>query len=105
MITPQQLIDFSSYLSIIHHIKGRIRLRVNPEIKKLNNSNMTLETIESIPKSIEGIHDVKINKIVGSVTITYDATIFPDELWVNLIEQKNLEHITSILNKLIKEFN
>ncbi|RXJ67647.1 hypothetical protein CRV08_09765 [Halarcobacter ebronensis] len=104
MVTVDKLIEISSYLTLIHHIKGRIRVRVNPKIKEQSNK-ITLEDIEDIPNRIEGIKKIKINKIVGSITIEYDNGVFPDNLWIDLINQKNLEEIVEILNKLSKEVN
>jgi len=46
---------------------------------------------------------IKINKIVGSITIEYDANIFRKELWDNLVEGSNLDEVTTIINKLYKE--
>ncbi|MDX9797062.1 MAG: HMA2 domain-containing protein [Sulfurimonadaceae bacterium] len=105
MVNPQQLIEFSSYFSIIHHIKGRIRVRVSPKIKELNTKNISINDIENLTQTIRGIKHIKVNKIVGSVTIEYDAEIFPDHLWVDLIQQNNLEEIATLINQLSKEMN
>ncbi|RXJ60566.1 HMA2 domain-containing protein [Candidatus Marinarcus aquaticus] len=102
MITVDKIIEISSYLTLIHHTKGRIRVRVNPKIKE-QSENITLQDIEQIPQKIDGIKKVKINKIVGSITIEYDNTIFPDYLWKNLLNQENVEEIAEILNRLSKE--
>jgi len=109
LIDPQKLIELSSYFSIIHHINGRIRLRVSPKIKELNSENISLNDIESLSEKINGIKNIKINKIVGSITIEYNNAIFPDSLWVDLVEQRNLDEIAVLLNtlsnKLTKEIN
>lgn len=102
MITAQKLIDISSYLTLIHHTKGRIRVRVSSKIKE-QSENITLNDIEDIPNRINGIKKIKINKIIGSITIEYDNTIFPDHLWSDLLKQENLEEIVTIINKLTKE--
>lgn len=102
MITPQKLIEISSYLTLIHHTKGRIRVRVSPKIKE-QSENITLEDIEDIPNKINGIKKVKINKIIGSITIEYDNSIFPDELWTDLLNNENLDDIVKIINELSKE--
>ena len=102
MITVDKLVEISSYLTLVHHIKGRIRVRVNPKIKEQANS-ITLEDIEDVPNKIDGINKIKINKVIGSITIEYDNTIFPDNIWKDLIEQKNLDQIVEILNRLSKE--
>lgn len=103
MIQPQQLIELSSYFSIIHHIKGRIRVRVSPKIKELNQNHISINDIESLSQKIQGIKHVKINKIVGSITIEYDSHIFADQLWIDLVNQENLEEITNLINRLSKE--
>lgn len=105
MIDTKELIELSSYFSIIHHTKGRIRVRVSPKIKQMNTKNISIDDIQSLSQKIKGINQIKVNKLVGSITIEYDNTIFPDTLWVDLIEQKNLEHITSIINDLSKDIS
>lgn len=105
MVNPQQLIEFSNYFSIIHHIKGRIRVRVSPKIKKLNTKNISINDIEDLTQTIKGIKHIKVNKIVGSITIEYDTEVFPDHLWVDLIHQNNLEEIALLINQLSKEIS
>ena len=102
MIDAEKLVELSKYFTIIHHIKGRIRLRVNPKIKE-QQSDVSLSDIEDLTYQINGINKIKINKIVGSITIEYDSEIFRKELWGNLVEGKNLEEVTEIINKLYKE--
>lgn len=102
MIDSKKLIEVASYFSIVHHIKGRIRLRVDPKIKELNN-NITLEDIEDLPKKIKGIKSIKINKIIGSITVEYDNAIFADRLWNDLIEGNNIEELADMINNLAKE--
>ncbi|AFL68891.1 HMA2 domain-containing protein [Sulfurospirillum barnesii] len=102
-ITAEKLVELGRYFSIIHHIKGRIRLRVNPKIK-CHGESVSLQDIEALPQKIEGIKSIKINKIVGSLTIEYDAHIFPDHLWKDLVHGENLEELVSMITRLSKEF-
>lgn len=102
-ITAEKLIECGRYFSLVHHIKGRVRLRVSPKIKE-QDGDVTIEEIESLPQKINGIKSLKINKIVGSITIEYDPTIFPPHLWDNLVQGKELDEIVTIVNTLSKEF-
>lgn len=102
MVTVEKIIQVSSLLNKIHHVKGRIRVRVSPKIKE-HSSGITIGDIETLPQKINGIKTIKINKIVGSITVTYDNEIFPYDLWEDLLEQKNTEDIFRILNQLAKE--
>lgn len=102
MVSVENIIKISSFLTKIHHIKGRIRVRVSPKIKNESNG-VTINDIESLPEKINGIKSIKINKIVGSITVMYDNETFPYELWEDLLAQNNLEQIAQILTKLEKE--
>jgi hypothetical protein len=103
MINAEKLVELAQYFTIIHHIKGRIRIRVSSKIKEQQNSTVTLRDIENLPQTIDGINKIKINKIVGSITVEYDHEIFKKELWDNLVEGKNLDEVTQIINNLYKE--
>lgn len=102
MITTEDIIKIASYFTIIAHTPGRLRVRVNPKIKN-EGGNITLSDIENLPSKIDGIKEIKIKKIIASVTITYDANIFKPSLWDDLIASRNLEEVSSIINKLAKE--
>jgi len=102
MITTQEIIEIAKYFTIVHHVNGRLRVRVNPKITTQSNS-ISLKDIEDLPSKINGIKSIKINKIVASVTISYDASIFPPSSWNDLIDGNNLDDITILINKLAKE--
>jgi len=102
LITTEKLVDLASYFTIIHHTRGRIRVRVSPKIKE-QGENVSIADIEDLPQKIDGIKKIKINKLVGSITIEYNDEIFKKELWDDLIEGENLDEIVQILNKLYKE--
>lgn len=101
-ISSEKIVEIASYFKVVHHVAGRLRVRVNPKIKELSNG-ICLEDIEQIPKKINGIKSIKINKIVASITIEYDNAIFPKQTWEDLIERRNLEEITKKINELYKE--
>lgn len=102
MIKTEDIIKIASYFTIVAHSPGRLRVRVNPKIKNENN-NISIEDIEQIPNKIKGIKNIKVNKVIASVTITYDANIFKPEVWEDLINKRNLDEITKIINNLAKE--
>ena len=102
MIKIEDIINITSFFSIIAHAPGRLRVRANP--KNVNEtSNISLKDIENLPTKIDGISDIKINKIIASVTITYDPDVFKPKLWEDLIKNENLNEITILINKLKKE--
>lgn len=104
MVSVENIIKIASYLTKVHHIKGRIRVRVSPKIKEESkNSGITIDDIKSLPQKIDGIESLKINKAIGSITVIYDNEIFPYELWEDLLAKRNLEEISELLTKLEKE--
>lgn len=102
MITSEEIIKIASFFSIIAHTPGRLRVRVNPKIKD-SGGNITISDIENLPKKIDGIISIKINKIIASVTIMYDPNIFKPKLWEDLVKNENIEELTILINKLAKE--
>jgi len=102
MITADKLVELAPYFTVIHHTKGRIRVRVSPKIQE-QGKNVSIEEIETLPQKIDGINKIKVNKIIGSITIEYNSDIFKKELWDNMIAGNNLDEITEIINKLYKE--
>ena len=102
MINSEDIIKIAKFFTIIAHTPGRLRVRVNPKIKE-EGGNLTLKDIEDIPNKIDGIKTIKINKIIASITVTYDASIFPSKLWEDLIKNENIDELTLLINKLAKE--
>lgn len=101
-IKSEDIVEIAKYFNIIHHVNGRLRVRVNKDIKKYSNE-ITIEDIQTLPSKINGIKKLKVNKIVGSITIEYDNDIFPKEMWEDLIAGRNLEALTKKINQLYKE--
>jgi len=102
VIKTEDIIKIASYFSIIAHSPGRLRVRVNPKIKQ-ESGNITIEDIEDLPKKIDGIKSIKVKKIIASVTIIYEPSIFSPKLWEDLIKNENLEELTQLINSLAKE--
>ena len=101
-IRSEDIVRIASYMSIIHHTKGRLRVRVSPKIEN-EARGITLKDIEALSNKIDGIEKLKINNLMGSITIIYDCEVFPYELWEDLIAGNNIEDITEKINNLYKE--
>lgn len=102
-ITPQILEDFAKYFSIIHHTKGRIRLRASKRLKEdFKDREINLEELLEIIKDIPAILNVRINKIIGSLLVEYDANIFQPKWWEDWYEGRELENLSNQLNSLIQ---
>ncbi len=102
MATKDDLVSLAKYLSIVHHTVGRIRLRVSPsifsEVKKFDENDL-----KDLPLKIKGIKDIKLNKLIGSLTISYDADVFKPQIWDELLAGNISDEILENLSKMIKE--
>ena len=101
-IKTQTLAQVASYFSMIAHTNARLRVRVSPKIKELSSS-VNLASLDDMIAQINGIKNVKFNKIIGSVTIEYDHEIFPKNLWEDLLKGQNLEEISAKVNEVARE--
>lgn len=102
MFEVSDIVKVSKYFSKIHHIDGRLRVRVNPAIKD-EIEGVSLKDIESISSKIAGIEQIKVNRVIASITIKYDSSIFSYQIWEDLLNQRNLEEILKEINRLSKE--
>lgn len=102
MISTDEIINIAKFFSIIAHTPGRLRARVDSKIKD-SGGKISLSDIENLPNKIDGIINIKINKIIASVTITYNPKIFEPKIWEDLVNQKNLDEISILINNLAKE--
>lgn len=75
----------SHLITVVHHIPGRIRLKFNPAIlKELGDEG--LSELEGIKTQLEGIKDVKLNKMARSVTLQYDPKVLPASFFEALLQ-------------------
>lgn len=88
------LVRLKKYLKIIHHTKGRIRLDINLGIK---NEKDLLE--QDFNLEIKGIQEVKINKILGKITINYDKDIILQDDINTLFASDDKEVLEQIIKK------
>jgi hypothetical protein len=79
-----RLIDLAAQMGIVHHIPGRIRLKVN-----LSGLLLAKDLdAEDLMKSFNGILDARANAAARSIVIGYDQSVIDPEFWDRLV---NLE--------------
>ena len=101
-ITPKDLEILSDYFSIVHHTKGRIRLRASLKLKEVAKTSNPQEILKLLTK-IPCILSVKFNALIGSLTIHYDSNIIEPKLLEDCIKGESLEKIAEIINTNLKE--
>lgn len=112
-ITMADITQVAEFFSIVHHIPGRIRIRINitklPAIKKwaketplreILPQNESENFIITLLQNLPAVKNIKVNAIVGSATIEYDKAIFEPSLWECWVKKENLEAICAKLNEM-----
>lgn len=95
----EELVELAKYLSIISHASGRIRFRVSPKIKQKADEFKDVNIEDAT--NIDGIKSVKVNKLIGSITIAYEPNIFPSQMWDELVDGKIDDEFLAKLDKLL----
>lgn len=73
----EELLAVKKYVSVIHHVEGRIRLKVDPAILK----DPVSKKLEQISGDIPGVIDKRVNMLARSVVLRYDpAVIAPEDM-------------------------
>lgn len=74
------LLALRGHVQVVHHVPGRIRLRIAPTLVK-NAWRMDRTHIEQALCSMSGIGGVRINPAAGSVVVEYVPSRFAPETW------------------------
>lgn len=95
----QPFLELRRYLQIVHHVPGRIRLRIKlalvKELKRVNTG-----VLDDVMQAIDGISDVRVNAAAGSVVVNYRAKSIAPDWWTTLIEGDENQAL-SLLQRLI----
>ncbi len=76
-----RLIELAGHTQIVHHIQGRIRLKV-----KLSGLFLAQDLeAEDMKKYFMGIVDVRTNAAARSIVISYDTGAIAPDLWDRLV--------------------
>jgi len=100
MIELETFLALTRYFSIIHHIPGRIRFRVDPSIREMTDK-ISAKEVEQWPEQIRGIREVKLNPLAGSVTVMYDPATLPNTFWPALLSQNPDSATVSLLQSIL----
>lgn len=77
------LLELRRHLSIVHHLPGRIRLRLAPALwGQAARLNQRFDTL--LPR-LAGIRGIRVNAAVASVIVEYDPHTVPPQHWETLV--------------------
>jgi len=86
MPTFEQLCGYLHKVQIAHHIRGRIRLRLEAYPKELPLPRRDdTEQLQNLFEQAPGVRSVRINLLARSCLIEYDPKVIPDQAWKDFI--------------------
>lgn len=86
MNDDSDLLRFTRYLRIAHHIPGRVRLKL---VADLADADMDLlggaKRFHAALSGRAGIRAISLNPLARSCTVEYDAAVIPPTAWSDLL--------------------
>lgn len=90
-----ELLSLKKYVQIVHHVEGRIRLKVNPAIMK----DPISKKLEEISGKIPGVLDKRVNMMAKSVVLRYDPAVVAPEDMALILGADDMELSRAVLSK------
>jgi len=89
------ILEIRSFVkAIVHHIPGRIRLRLSPELF-VKAGKIDLSAFQNL----DGIKEIQVNPLALSAVITYDPDKLPPRLWEAFIKDEG--SAAQVINQLL----
>jgi hypothetical protein len=97
-----QLHALRRHIDIVHHIPGRVRLRLGLALLgRLDEVDGTL--FKRVVAALDGIRDVRVNAAALSVVIQYEPARIPPALWHTLTEGEDSQ-VEALLTPWLSRF-
>lgn len=68
-------------VGIAHHVRGRIRLKLQAEIGELPAAAADLKQFQSLFAGSPGVRSLRVNPLARSCTVEYDPALIPSAAW------------------------
>lgn len=93
---------FRQALSVVHHVAGRIRLRVAPvlygRLAAVNGNG-----VQGLLQSLDGIRGFRVNPAAATVVIEYDPGRLAPGFWEALLEGSD-DEAEQVLGRLLSQY-
>lgn len=80
-----RLLVWRRYLSIVHHVPGRIRLQLRNGTHAAVRG-LDVSSIEAAMQQVPGIHRLRLNPSAACAVLEYDARLIAPSVWQELLE-------------------
>lgn len=97
---PALLLDWTSRLSIAHHIPGRIRLKLRTDGIDLSGLGDGVRAFTAALGACAPIDQVQVNLLARSCTITYNARDLAPSTWSDLIDGQDTAPVRDLIEAI-----
>ena len=87
---PSELLELRRYLSIKHHVKGRLRVVFSPALLE-RVPRVEPGRVQGLLSDMPGVREVRFNLPARSAVVNYDPAQIPPRVLVDLIEGDDSE--------------
>ena len=84
-ITSDTLLTLRHSLRIVHHVPGRLRVRLSGEALKRTHK-LSLSEFRRLIEGIKGVQHLRLSPATLSAVIGYDADLLAPSMWDDLID-------------------
>lgn len=97
----QVVCRFAPHARIVHHIAGRIRLKLGDEARLPGTlADVSPERVRAALESIPGVRAVRFNLLARSCTVEYDPKAIPHDAFPDLIACRETAAAQGLLDAL-----
>lgn len=75
-------------LRIVHHIAGRIRLKLDTALDGASLQVLGGQRLKTALTSVRGVNGISLNLLARSCTVEYNPAVIPDAAWPDLLAQR-----------------
>lgn len=87
---------------IAHHIRGRIRLKLEANQAAAELSGQQTRQFQAILDRIPGFHSVRVNLLARSCAVEYDPAVIPFQAWNDFLAGTDSD-AASILEEILRK--
>ncbi|MCG5501814.1 heavy-metal-associated domain-containing protein [Ectothiorhodospira lacustris] len=84
------LLQLLSRVRVAHHLRGRIRLKLDTDLKGLAGA-ADIPEIERMLDQLPGVFSVRLNLLARSCLVEYDPDVIPMAAWEDFLQGRATE--------------
>lgn len=85
MVSFRELRGFLCDVRIAHHIRGRIRLKLDVRTVSVDVPRVEAGAFQALLDRTPGVRAVQVNLLARSCTVHYDPEVIPERAWGDLL--------------------